>query len=427
MMLELIKKKLAALGCDAWKLTETTKRGWEFYVIRDKLDQNRSTVVKTINVEVFKSIEDGKYLGSAFGEIPPTASEGELDELLAALLYQAGLVKNPYYLLNDKPVDVPEKLDSVDVERIAESFFRAIRSVNQTKTEDINSYEIFVNEITRHFINSNGVEYTCTYPKSTVDMVVNARRDGHEIELYRFYTSGTCDAEKLRSDVEDVLRFGRDRLTAVPTPKLGTGAVVFSTSDAVSIYDYFLRRMNASMKYRKISNFEVGKPVVDDPQGDIISVEACSTLPNSSRDFPVDEEGAVIRDRWLIRNGVAENYYGSRQFSQYLGLNDSSNVYNVRFAGGRESAASLRQGDYLEVVEFSDFHVDPMGGDIAGEIRVGYWHHDGTTTVVTGGSVSGNMLEAARTMTFSSETRQYDTHVIPAVTRLEGLRITGVE
>jgi PmbA protein len=425
-MLDIIKKKLAALGCDAWKLTETVNRGWEFYVIRDRLDQNRATEVKTISVDVFKSIENGKFLGSASGEIPPTASEEEIDERLAALLYQAGLVKNPYYTLQDKQVDVPEKREPVDVEQIAENFFRAIRSVEQTKTEDINSYEIFVSEITRHTLNSNGVEYTCTYPKSTVEMVVNARKDGHEIELYRIYTSGTCDAEKLRSDVADVLRFGRDRLTAVPTPKLGTGAVVFSTGDAVEIYNYFVFRMNATMKYRRFSDWEIGKPVVENAQGDIISVEAVSSLPNSSRDYPVDEEGAVIRDRWLIRDGVAENFFGSRQYSQYLGLQDSSNVYNVRFSGGKESAEQIRRGDYLEVVEFSDFHVDPMGGDIAGEIRVGYWHHDGKITVVTGGSVSGNMLEAARTMTFSSETRQFDTHVIPAVTRLEGLRITGV-
>lgn len=426
-MLELIQKKLAALGCDAWKLTETTERGWEFYVIRDRLDQNRATEVKTISVDVYRSLEDGKYLGSASGEIPPTASEEEIDTRLAALLYQAGLVKNPWYSLNDEPIDLPENREPVDVERIAEDFIRAIRSVEQTKTEDINSYEIFVREVTRHIRNSKGVEYICTYPKSTVEMVVNARREGHEIELYRFYTSGTCDAEKLRSDVADVLRFGRDRLTAVPTPNLGAGAVVFSTDDAVSIYDYFVFRMNAAMKYRRISDWEIGKPVVEDPQGDLISVEAVSSLPNSSRDYPVDEEGAVIRDRWLIRNGVAENFFGSRQYSQYLGLKNSSNVYNLRFAGGKKCAEKLREGDYLEVVEFSDFTVDPMGGDIAGEIRVGYWHHDGKVTVVTGGSVSGNMLEAASSMTFSSETRQYDTHVIPAVTRLEGLRITGAE
>ena len=47
--------------------------------------------------------------------------------------------------------------------------------------------------------------------------------------------------------------------------------------------------------------------------------------------------------------------------------------------------------------------------------------------MVTGGSITGNIVEAMKTMRFSSETVQYDSTVIPAVTRLEDLRITGVK
>lgn len=425
-MFETIRKKLAALSCDGWELTETTKRGWEFYMIRHALDQNRAVDVKTFEVKLYRALDGGKFLGSASGEISPTASEDEIDAVLDALLFQAGLVKNPAYTLADTPVDVPDKTEPVDVEAIAEDFIRAFRAVEETETEDINSYEIFVSSITRHTLNSNGVEYTCTYPSSTIDLVVNARRDGHEIELYRFLTSGTCDAEKLKRDVADALHFGRDRLIAVPTPKLQSSAVILSTADACEVYDYFVARMSAGFKVRRISDWEIGKPVCEDVTGDAITVKAVSSLRNSSKDFPVDSEGCVIRDRYLIRDGVAENFWGSRQFSEYLGLKDSSMVHNVIVSGGSKSAGEIRSGDYLEVVEFSDFQVSPMGGDIAGEIRLAYWHHNGETTVVTGGSVTGNMAAAARTMTFSRETAQYDTLVIPAVTRLENLQITGV-
>ena len=426
MMLETIRKKLAQLDCDAWELTESVRRGWEFYFIRHQLDQNRVADVKTIEVKLYKALEGGKFLGSASGEISPTASEAEIDEALSSLLFQAGLVKNPYYTLQDKPVDVPEKTARVDVEKIAEDFMRALRGVRETATEDINSYEIFISEIERYFENSRGVRYSCTYPVSTVDLVVNARRDGHEIELYRFYTSGTCDEKKLRGDIEEVLRFGKDRLLAVPTPKLQKGAVVFSTSDAAEIYRYFLAHTNTAAKVRRISDWEIGKPVCEGVTGDRVTAEALSSLPNSSKDYPVDEEGAVIRDRFLIRDGVVENFWGGRQFSQYLGLQNSSNVYNVRFSGGAGDEAAVRSGDYLEVVEFSDFQVDQMAGNIAGEIRLGYWHHGGETTVVTGGSITGSLVEAMPGMRFSKETAQYDNLIIPKVTRLEDLRITGV-
>jgi hypothetical protein len=67
-----------------------------------------------------------------------------------------------------------------------------------------------------------------------------------------------------------------------------------------------------------------------------------------------------------------------------------------------------------------------MGGDIAGEIRLGYLRRGGKTTIVTGGSVSGSMLEAAQSMRFSKELVQYDNYLIPAVTQLQNLRITGI-
>lgn len=425
-MLDIMKKKLEALDCDMWELTETVRQGWEFYFIRHELDQNRAVEIQSIEVKLYKSIEDGKYLGSASGEIPPTASDEEIDGYLSSLLYQAGLVKNPPYTLTDQPITAFPKTDPVDIEAIAEQFIRTIREVGETESADVNSYEIFVNSLTRHTLNSNGVEYTCTYPSSTLDIVVNARKDGHEIEMYRFFTSGTCDREKLKGEIADAMRYGSDRLSAAPTPKLGSAAVVFSTSDAVAIYDYFLYRMAAGAVYRKISDWQIGKPIVGDQEGDRISIKALSSLRNSSHDFSVDEEGSPIRDRWIIRDGIAENYYGSRQFSEYLGLKDSSIVHNISVSGGSKTAAEIRQGDFLEIVEFSDFQVNPMTGDIAGEIRVAYLHRGGEVTVVTGGSVSGNMLDAARTMTFSEETCQYDTYVIPAVTRLENLSITGV-
>ena len=87
----------------------------------------------------------------------------------------------------------------------------------------------------------------------------------------------------------------------------------------------------------------------------------------------------------------------------------------------------IREGDYLEIVEFSDFQVNPVGGDIAGEIRLGYLYQNGSVKIVTGGSVSGKMDDAIPTMEFSRETEQYDTCVIPRVTLLKNLNITGPE
>jgi PmbA protein len=426
-MLEYIRKKLEELGCDAYEITETRTTGWEFYFIRHKLDQNRAKDLTEFRVSVYKSIEDGKFLGKATGDIHATASHAEVDKLLKDLLFQASLVKNPYYTLNDKPLPEKEKLASVDVRRIAEDFITTMNGISETQDQDLNSYEIFVDSIETRFVNSNGVEYHCSYPKSMLEYVVNARKDGHEIELYRIGKHGACDKESIRAEVEKTLAFGKDRLRAVNTPVLESLPVLLSTDVATEVYSYLVGRCDVSEKYMQVSDWEIGKPISDALHGDKPSIEVLRYLPNSSGNFDVDEEGAYIKERFLVQDGIMKGVCGRRQFSQYVGVEDNSIAYNVRVTGGSKSAEELRSGDYIEIVEFSDFQVDEMGGDIAGEIRLGYLHRGGETLIVTGGSVAGNMEDAIKEMTFSKELIQYDRALIPAVTCLKGLRITGVE
>ena len=425
-MIEKLKSHLKSSGCDGWEIQETASVCWEFYFIRHRLDQHRVVREKNYDVKLYKSTDGGKYLGCASCRISPTANDEEIEKQIRDLVFQASLVKNPAYSLVSKKTDRPGKLDEVDVESICRDYINGILGVNETEGELINSFEIFAKEIERYTLNSNGVEYRCRYPSSTIELVINARNGSEEIELYRLLKSGTCDRKRLTSDIEKLMGYGRDRLKAIPTPRIKTGDVVFSTSDAAKIYSYFLNKMSAGSVYRKISDWKIGEPVCTG-EGDKITLKAVSRLENSSMDFEVDEEGSEIFDRFIIRNGVAENYWGSRQFSQYVGLDRSSIVHNAVFEGGQKDKADVRTGDFLEVVEFSSFQVDFLSGEIAGEIRLGYLHKDGEVSVVTGGSVSGSMTDAAGTMEFSRETVQYDTMVIPEVTKLKALRISGAE
>ena len=426
-MFELIKERLEALDPAGWELAEETVRSWEFYFIRHELDQNRAVETKEYQVKVYRELEDGQFLGSSSGVLSPGATIEEIDQLLQDLSFRAGYVKNPVYKLVDQPLTETEFGAPADLSAISSAFLKAMQEVKETPTEDVNSYEIFVKEIRRKFLNSNGVTYTCTYPSSMAEVVVNARKGDHEIEIYRNFTSGTCDGEKLRSEVEKAMKTGKDRLEAVDTPKALDGIdVVFSGNNAVDLYWYFADRMSASFQVHKLSDWKCGETILPEKHGDAISLEVVPELPNSSKNYPVDEEGSLIRQRFLVKDGVAAAWWGSRQMSQYLGLEDSSMACNLRVSGGTRSEEELRRDSYLEVAEFSDFQVDPVGGDIAGEIRLAYWYHDGQCTPVTGGSLSGSMNEVLASMQISANTEQFDTFIIPALTRVSGLKITGV-
>ena len=425
-MLEQIVSLLKESGVHAWELSDVQNRGWEFYFIRHALDQNRAKNVEHIQIKVYQLIEDGKFMGSASAELPPTATAEEAKKLISDLAYRATLVKNRPYPLNPPRAGQP-MLDASDTAAIAEDFIRTMRSLPETENEDVNSYEIFVSDKIRRFLNSEGVDITERSPDSMIEVVVNARRDGHEIELYRNFTSGSCDSEALKRDLGKAMAYGRDRLVTRPTPNLEKADVLFSGSDACSIYEYFVDRCNAAMIFRKLSDWTVGQPIAEDIRGDRVNVYARRTLPNSSRNRGFDAEGAPIRDTALLEQSVPKEILGGRMFASYMGLENSFNPTNIEVSGGTKTEEELRRGSYLEAVEFSDFQVDAMTGDIFGEIRLGYWHDGDTVTPVSGGSVSGSMLDFVKDFSMSVDQAQYDSMRIPALTLLKNVTVTGAE
>lgn len=425
-MLEEIIKTLRNSDADAWEVNDVSKKGWEFYFIKHNLDQNRFKDTEHIQVTVYKKIEDGKYLGKASMEIPLTATENEVKKDIEHLLQRAQLVKNKPYALR-----TPEKAEAmhegkINVKEASEDFINLMNDIPETKSEDINSYEIFTDEITRHFINSEGIDITETYPKSMMEVVTNARDKEHEIELYRMYHGGTCDKEGIRNDLIKTMQYGKDRLSTVPTPKLGQYAVVFSGADAVSIYDYFKERLNTASIYEKFSDWEKGTAIADNITGDKVTLEALRYLENSDANHTYDEEGTPVRDEILMKDDVPCAFWGSAQYSSYLNEDNTFILTNYAVSGGTSSDEEIRSGNYLEVVEFSDFQVSAVTGDIFGEIRLGYLHEGNTVKVITGGSVSGNMHDFVKNMHMSLDTVQHNNARIPSLTRLENVTISGI-
>ncbi|MQN00708.1 MAG: TldD/PmbA family protein [Lachnospiraceae bacterium] len=411
---------------DAWDVTDELINRFEFYFIKHSLDQYRCVDTEHINVTVYKKSPDGKYLGSATEEIDPTASIEETKDKVETLLSRASLVKNPLYSLR-KPVDVKPSEYDADPSKISRDFIETLNNINETETLDINCYEIFASSIEKRHLTSEGIDTIEKYPVSFLEVVTNARDDEREIELYRSYDSGTCDKSLLKKDIEKTLAYGRDRLLTEPTPDLGKVSLMLSTADALQVWNYFADRINAGMVYQKASDWKQGEAYASDISGDKVTLSSKKFLPNSSKNSTFDDEGALIRDETLIFDGVVKKLWGNQKFSSYLGLDDTFILSNYEVAPGSSSEADLRAGKYLEVVEFSDFQVDSITGDIFGEIRLGYLHDGSSVKIVSGGSVSGSMRDCAKSMHFSSDMTQYNNARVPSVVVLDNVTLTGAE
>ena len=152
---------LRSSGADAWEVADINEKGWEFYFIRHQLDQHRAKSVDSFNVKVYKNLENGELLGSASALISPDASEKEMRRIVDGLCRDASYVRNPFYTLNKPAADkAAAEYVPMDMETVCGDFLKAMRSLPETETEDLNSYEIFVSEIRRRFLNSEGVDVT---------------------------------------------------------------------------------------------------------------------------------------------------------------------------------------------------------------------------------------------------------------------------
>ena len=425
--IEKLKNVLNASEATAWEIIDTTETGWEFYLIGSQLDQHRVRDVNHIRLRVYTKGTEENTLGTAEGEVSPTADIAEMAENVNALVEASRYVVNPAWTLN-KPIQeglIPSTRP--DIKKISADFLHSLQHLQQTETAYINSSEVFVTSVTKRVLNSEGLDVTDTYPSSMAEVIVNARDQKHEIELYRMFQSGSCDTANFESILLKTMKYGQDRLIAQETPAVGNIDLVLSTDDAIEVYYWYIAHLNTSYKYRGYSDWSVGTAITSDTEGDAVTIMTRTTLPNSSRNCRFDDEGALTKDITILKDNVPQSFFGPRQFSQYLDIKDSFNARNFEVLGGSADTASLLQGDYLEVVEFSSFQVDEVSGDIAGEIRLGYLHRGNQTMIVSGGSVSGNMSDMTGSIRFSKETAQYNNYLIPSVTRLRNISVAGAE
>ena len=85
----------------------------------------------------------------------------------------------------------------------------------------------------------------------------------------------------------------------------------------------------------------------------------------------------------------------------------------------------MKKEPYLYVVSFSDFSMDSLSGYFGGEIRLAYLFDGEKVMPVTGGSVSGNLLELQKDMAFSTERYKDKDYDGPFAVEFHGVAVAG--
>jgi predicted Zn-dependent protease len=98
---------------------------------------------------------------------------------------------------------------------------------------------------------------------------------------------------------------------------------------------------------------------------------------------------------------------------------------NLEMPAGSTPASDLAADSHIEIAEFSWFNPNPITGDFASEIRLGYLVENGERKPFKGGLLIGNLLDALADVTWSSETGFYGHYFGPSAARFNYLQVAG--
>lgn len=414
---------LVESGASDFLIRETNTISREAFFIGQKLDMGRAKNVTHTFVTVYVDSEDKKFRGSATKELHPTASPDEMKKEVEDAIFAARFVKNPWYpLAEEAKEEIPAK--EIDLNEELIQIVKAMQAVTAKANEKINSYEVFVNQKRTHIRNSKGVDVSFSSLDCHLEVVINASKDGHEIELIKELRFSDKDASEITSEVEKMFESGHQRLDAVPTRKNEHGSILLSGDDVVSFFEYFTAHTNAGNQYMGVAKAKIGEKMTGE-EADPLTIKTLRQLSGSTKNAPYDGDGNRVEERTLFEDGVCQAFWGSIQHAHYLGLENTTSINNVIVSGGSMSEEELRALPHLEITDFSDFQVDPVTGNFGGEIRLGYESDGKTQYPVTTGSISGNCAKSLLNVKFSKETRQINNFVVPSVVLLTDVSVAG--
>jgi PmbA protein len=275
--------------------------------------------------------------------------------------------------------------------------------------------------------NSEGVDVRYDFFQGSGELIVEAPSPAGPVELFRELAFARVRPAELAEELGRLLELCRRRARAVPTPAVGSAALLLTGEAVRELVSYFVYHASAEAAYGHVARFHPGEGVQGTrPAGDLLTVSLEPYLEHSPSSLPWDEDGWPLQPTPLIEEGRLLSWWGPLRWCHYLGCPPTGRLPNVRVRPGSRRLEELRRGGCLEAAVFSDFQCDALTGDFAGELRLGTWHDpQGGAQPVTGGSVSGRLPELAGSLELSAELERLDGYEGPAGIRLESAAVTG--
>lgn len=413
-----------------WKINQTKTDSTELFFIKRSLDMNRSKSVVHTVVTVYVDFEEKNeiYRGSSSAEIHPSMEDSEIKKVVQRLTFTASLIKNKFYPITDDSSSAASSGKILNTEEFLPDLIKSIYKEDNRDKGGINSAELFLENVTTRIINSKGIDVSYSSFRGTLEFIVSWKGASEEIELYRNINFSEFNPDFISEEIKYMLDKAESKADASFTPEVKNLPVLLCGSPVKELFSYYYEQASAQNVYSKLSVLTLGTSVQGESIiGDRLNMSLDPSMAGSIYSSAFDEDGTPLHKVELYKDGVLTNYWGNRRFSHYLNIPVTGNIKNIDIAPGSFDIASLKGKNFIELHAFSDFQMDIMTGNFAGEIRLGYYHKDGNIIPITGGSLSGNIKKVHQNMLLSKDIQQDNEFRGPKIVLMHNVSIAGCE
>lgn len=424
----------------AWSVRHVVQHDAQLYSIAQQVEARREVDREFFVIDVLRdtSTADAPACGTAtITLLPGDAIDSALDE--AALM--AGLVRNPPHSipaqapLPNVPLADAELLTAADRSTTLDRLYARLQAAVATQPQvRMTAAEFFADETTTRLINSRGVAAAQTATSIATEWVLINRSDGQEAEAFSEMTRRRAADIDIEREVALRAQSTLNLLQAAPASHY-TGPVVlrgetlanFMCGDKVFAENgLFAVLGSARSKYSQLSKWESGQSVFrGEVSGDPLTVWATRQLPYGTQSNLFDDEGLPAQRVLLIEDNRLRAFTASQRYADYLALPPTGAFGNLELPPGRTPQADLLAEPHVEIVSFSWFNPDPITGDFATEIRLGYVVDAHGRRPFKGGLLIGNVLDALANTRWSTETEFCGNYLGPTAARFGQLTVAG--
>ncbi len=420
-----------------WTVRHLINRGAQVYAVPRQTEAQRAVDIEHYKISVLRQTSDAdgnQAVGSGDATIVPG---GDIESAIENAVLTAGLVANPVHNM-PAPAPIPDvPLADVELQKDASAVTKAIMeriqaSASRNPEVQLTAAECFGEVHTTHLVNSRGINAEQEATQINIEFVLHSQRGDDERETFTELRRRRIADLDIEDEIAQRTRHTLDLFEAGSAPSW-QGAVVlrgevlstFMTGN--SIRGAVLHTLgSAESKYAKISPWEIGKSVLrGEVKGDPLTVWANRCFPFGTYSSRFDEEGLPAQRVELIHNNELLAFSASQRYADYLNIPATGAFGGLEIAPGTSAASALLDEPHMEIIQFSWFNPDPITGNFATEIRLGYLVENGIRKPFRGGQLIGNYLDALADVRWSAETGMFGSYLGPHTARFNDLKIAG--